>query len=114
MPSGWIVTATERTAAGDGYRFESFDSSDPYQALGRLRTKVRRHLATKYLRPGPELELSHDRAFGRITWDSAEDEVMMVIDGRSVSLQELARLLSTYEGWQFQLRMIDPCSGDEP
>ncbi len=107
-PTGWIASGVERSDSCPGYQFEAFSPANPYVALGELRREIRRGLAIKYLAPGPEPQLSHDTAAGRIDWNSATDEVSLVIDGRCVSMANLSRLLATYEGWQFELKINDP------
>jgi hypothetical protein len=55
--SGYFVRATERASGNDGYAFAAHSETDPFLALGKLRSKIREGLATRYLgdpvRAGP-------------------------------------------------------------
>lgn len=44
---------------------------------------------------------------GRTSYSREDDEVGFVIDGRFLSLSEFAKLVETYEGWQFRLEFLD-------
>ena len=48
----------------------------------------------------------HDELNGRIMW-SAHGGVTLVVDGIALSLEDLAAFLSTREGSEFQLRIVD-------
>lgn len=48
------------------------------------------------------LSLTHDRLRGRI------DSEGVVVDGRFLCFDQLAELMQSYEGFQFDLRFIDP------
>jgi len=99
--SKYFVTATERNR-GDGYEF-AISSTDPYAALGQLRSKIRRGLSTRYLTyEEGKLALSHDELKGRIGFGG------VVIDGDFISFKDFVEMLQTYEGWQFSLRIADP------
>jgi hypothetical protein len=75
----------------------------PFAALGVLRGRITEGLATRYLiRGNGRRHLGHDKAVGHIGYGSA------VIDGEEVSFDELTSMLQTYEGWSFELRVLDP------
>lgn len=102
-PSGYFVRATERVSTGEGYAFAAHSETGPYLALGRLRGKIQKGLATRYLAVGePEPRLGHDVAVGHIAYGG------VVVDGRYLTFDELAGILSTHEGWQFKLQVADP------
>jgi hypothetical protein len=111
---GFAISATEEeTQDDDGYYFREFDPNSPFLALGRLRARIQRALATRHLEertPGEFLPL-HDTLRGRISYSSEEDEAAFVIDGKSVNLSQLAKILQMYEGWQFRLDFLE--EGDE-
>jgi hypothetical protein len=101
--SGYFLRATERAEGENGYAFAASAESDPYLALGRLRQKISKGLSTRYLVPGKEpASLTHFVASGHISFDG------VVIDGRHVDYGDLARILTTHEGWQFNLEIVDP------
>ena len=107
---GYSISATEEgTENEDGYYFREFDASSPYLALGRLRGRIQRALATRHLEersPGDFLPL-HDTLRGRISYSREEDGVAFVIDGRSLTLSQFTKIVDMYEGWQFRLDFFD-------
>ena len=109
VPTGWAVMATEATDSDFAYRFEGFSPSNPYLALGEVRGKIRAGLATRYL-SAEELEptLSHGILRGHIDWDRATASPVLVVDGRPLTMFDLARILSSHEGWRVELRILDP------
>src|SRR5438045_9107673 len=87
VPTGWTVIATELPDRRVGYRFRSFSPVNPYLALGELRDKIRRSLATRYLTPDAKPQLSHDVARGHIEWSEAEG-TSLAIDGPAVYMPD--------------------------
>jgi hypothetical protein len=109
VPTGWAVMATEVTDDDFGYRFEGFSPSNPYLALGQARAKIRAGLATRYLSSGEDgATLSHDILRGHIDWDRTANSPVLVVDGRPLSMFDLAQMLGTYEGWRVELLIVDP------
>jgi hypothetical protein len=39
--------------------------------------------------------------------DRQTDSPVLVVDGRPLSLVDLERILSSYEGWRVELRIVD-------
>ena len=108
-PTGWTVRATEVTNLDFGYQFESFSPSNPYLALGQVRAKIRAGLATRYLSAAEAVPtMSHDVLRGYISCELTTDRPVLVVDGRPLSMFDLQRILSTHEGWQVELRIVDP------
>jgi hypothetical protein len=107
---GYALSAREEGAAGDdGFYFREFDANSPFLALGRLRGRIRRALAIRHLEeraPGEFLPL-HDTLSGRITYSSGEGAVAFVIDGKSVTLAQFAKMVEMFEGWQFRLDFLE-------
>lgn len=100
--SGYFVRATEQVSGNDGYAFAAHSETDPYLALGRLRGKIQKGLATRYLTEGDDqLRLGHDVAVGHVSYGG------VVLDGRYLSFDEFATILSGYEGWQFKFEIVD-------
>lgn len=111
---GYAISATEdETADQDGYYFREFDPNSPFLALGRLRRRIRHALATRHLeeRISGEFLPLHDTLMGRISYSGEEHEVAFVIDGKFLTLAQFAKMVETYEGWQFRLHFLD--EGDE-
>jgi hypothetical protein len=108
VPTGWAVVATEATDNDFGYRFEGFSPSNPYLALGQARAKIRAGLATRYLSAAePGHTLSHDILRGHIDWDRTTNSPVLVVDGCPLSMVDLGRILSSYQGWRVELRIVD-------
>jgi hypothetical protein len=107
---GYSLSATEEGVEGDdGYIFREFDANSPFLALGRLRGRIQHALAIRHLEervPGEFLPL-HDTLRGRISYSSAEDAVAFVIDGKSVTLAQFAKIVQMFEGWQFRLDFLE-------
>lgn len=104
---GYTVRAVEVGANGEGFEFGAYSETSPYSALGHLRDKMRREMSTRHLSLGRGgVQMSHDTMRGRITSDG-ERGVLLVVDGAPVSVDELANILSTHEGFTFELRIRD-------
>ena len=110
---GYSVSATEEgTRDGQGYFFREFDPISEYLALGRLRGRIQRALATRHLQersPG-EFQSLHNTLRGRISYASGTREVAFVIDGKFVTLTQFSKIAESYEGWEFRMEFLD--SGD--
>jgi hypothetical protein len=106
-PLGYTVRASEAGKNGLGFEFASYSETSPYAALGRVRDKMARGLATRHLSSakGPA-EMLHDSLDGRIS--SRDGEVVVVVDGIPLDIEDLARFLAAREGWGFHLRITDP------
>ncbi len=102
VPGGYGVTATEDVAGDDGYEFRAFSVIDAFHALGDLRKRIPRLLSTRHLveRHGG-MTLTHDRLRGRISYGG------VVVDGVFLPFKQLAELIQTYEGFQFDLKIVD-------
>ncbi len=100
--SRYFVKARERNDRPNGYEFAA-SSTDPYAALGQLRSKIRKGLSSRYLifELGKR-SLSHDEVKGHVGFGG------VVVDGEFMSFKEFIEMLQTYEGWQFSLKIADP------
>ena len=106
-PAGYTVRASEEGTDEPGYEFAAFSETSPYSALGRVRDKMSREVATRYLsvkRQGPRM--LHDTLKGRISSDG-EGGVLLVVDGAGLRSEDLETLLLSREGWEFELRITD-------
>jgi hypothetical protein len=104
---GFGVQAEEEGKEGQGYYFREFDATSPYLALGRLRGRIRKALATRHLeQPEPgNFQAAHQTVRGRISY--SEGEVAFVIDGQLLTLQQFAKMVETFEGFEFRLDIRD-------
>jgi hypothetical protein len=104
---GFTVVATEEDRGGLGYEFASFSETSPYSALGRVRQKLHRGLAIRHVTGSPgDYQMMHDRLTGRIA-SRRETGVFLVVDGVPLTIENLAEILSTHEGWGFELQIVD-------
>ena len=103
---GFTLRAQEQ-GVDEGYEFAAYSETSPYSALGRLRQKMYRGLATRHItgRRG-EYRMLHDSVAGRITSDG-DGGVLLVVDGIPLTLAELASILASHEGWSFELQIRD-------
>lgn len=106
-PLGYTVRASEAGKNGLGFEFASYSETSPYAALGRVRDKMARGLATRHLSSAKgSAEMLHDFLDGRIS--SRDGEVVVVVDGIALDIEDLARFLAAREGWGFHLRITEP------
>jgi hypothetical protein len=104
---GWTVRAREEGRRGAGYEFAAYSETSPYSALGRLRQKMYRGVATRHISGSPgAYQMLHDKLSGRITSDG-NGGVVLVVDGLAVGEENLASILLTHEGWSFELQIVD-------
>jgi hypothetical protein len=104
---GFTVRAEEEGTRGTGYEFGAYSETSPYSALGRLRQKMYRGLATRHIRgQHGAYTMLHDKLSGRITSDG-KGGVVLVVDGIPLSIDDLSFLLATHEGWGFEMQIVD-------
>jgi hypothetical protein len=103
LPHGYVCIARESGKDGDGYQFQSFSRIDPSECLAQLRRKIPKVLSVRHLiQDEGSLQPGHDRLRGRIAYGG------VVIDGRLIAFEELVNMMQAYEGFQFDLRFVDP------
>ena len=104
---GFTVRAQDEGAEGTGYEFGAYSETSPYAALGRVRQKMHRALATRHITKSNQgYQMLHDELSGRITWDSKEG-VVLVVDGIPLDIENLASILASHEGWCFEMKIVD-------
>ena len=104
---GFTARAEEEGRPGDGYQFAAYSETSPYRALGRLRQKMHRALATRHVTGSPgAYRMLHDKLSGRITSDG-KGGVVLVVDGIALGIGDLASILEAHEGWGFEMRIVD-------
>ena len=104
---GFTVRAEEEGRRGAGYEFAAYSETSPHSALGRLRQKMQRALATRHVTGSPgAYRMLHDRLSGRITSDG-NGGVGLVVDGIPLGIEDLESILASHEGWVFDLQILD-------
>jgi hypothetical protein len=95
-----------------GYQFQLVGGSDEdlLVLLGRLIERIRRGLSAKHLtEDNLGLQIAKQIVRGRIEWDDAHRGrlPMLVIDGREITWEDFGRMLVSFEGFHFQLKIHD-------
>ena len=104
---GFGVQAEEEGKDGQGFYFREFDATSPYLALGRLRGRIEKALATRHIEqrePG-DFQATHRTVRGRISYSNGE--VAFVIDGQLLTLRQFGKMVETFEGFEFRLDIGD-------
>ena len=101
-----------KRGASAGYQFQILGDPDDdlLSLLGRLVERMRRNLSVKHLVKSEHgLQIAAETVRARIDWDETQDgrTPLLVIDGRDVSWEEFGRMLITFEGWQFRMKIGD-------
>jgi hypothetical protein len=98
-----------------GYEFQIIGDpeEDQFALLGRMVSRIRKTLSVKHITDkgdGHGLQIADMTVRGRIECDLSEDIHMpcvVVVDGQEISWDEFGRMISSYEGWQFKLEILD-------
>jgi len=101
LPWGYGVFAVEEAEGDDGYEFRAFSPVDVFHALGNLRHKIRKLLSVRHLSTEGGRSLTHDRLRGRVSYGG------VVVGGQFLTFEQLAEMIQTYEGFQFDLKIVD-------
>lgn len=106
LPWGYGVHAVEDVKGNNGYEFSAYSVAAPFDALGQLRAKIRKVLSIRHLvKKGGKWLPTHDRLRGRVAYGG------VVVDGIFLTFDKLAELIQTYEGFQFDLKIVE-CSDE--
>ena len=104
---GYTVRASEEDADGLGYEFAAYSETSPYSALGRVRQKMSRGLATRHITDAHGTkEMLHDTLKGRIT-SNGTGGVVLVVDGIALGIEDIELFVTSREGWEFEMRIVD-------
>jgi hypothetical protein len=104
LPLGYSVDAVEEVEGDDHYEFRAFSPTSPFHALYDLRKKIPKLLSTRHLvKKDGRLSTTYDRLRGRIACGG------VVVDGIFLTFEQLADLVQTHEGFQFDLKLVDSC-----
>ncbi len=99
---GYGVSAVEDTGGDDGYEFSAFSPVDAFHALGDLRKRIPKLLSVRHLRKQDGKWFpTHDRLRGRVAYGG------VVVDGIFLTFDQLAELVQMYEGFQFDLKIVE-------
>lgn len=99
---GFTVEANEIPGSETMYEFSAWSPCEG-DALTRLRSKIRKELAKKYLTDMPQgkFNMTHDEMRGAISEDG------LIVDGRLMDWERLMDMLGGLPGAQFYLRIAD-------
>jgi hypothetical protein len=96
-----------------GYTFQVLQEDEEPRLVELLLERMRRDLARQHLKPC-DLRRGKQRirdmvVRGRIEWDEDEDGrvPLLVVDGKTLTWDELGEMLMSFEGWQFRLEILD-------
>lgn len=97
-----------------GYQFQIIGDpeEDMFAMLGRMVEKIRKALSVKHIKnagDGHGLQIADMTVRGRIECDPSEDIRMpcVVVDGQEISWEDFGHMISSFEGWQFKLEILD-------
>jgi hypothetical protein len=116
-PTGIEVALEEfGVPIGEGYHFAALGAHDA--DLNELVMSVRRQaeaeMSRQYLEPSPHRSgwiSRDDEVAGRFIWSEANETggpYNVVVDGRTLTWEELGKALEPFEGWRFRLVIEDP------
>lgn len=113
-PAGIVAEAQEsNTPAGEGYHVDVMGGHDVDvdHLLRTLRERVAHEIGRLYLRPAdghqPGWTLTGGEVAGRLVHRDEDAPYAVVVDGRTLSWDDLGRALAAFEGWQFRLVIGD-------
>jgi hypothetical protein len=107
-PLGYTVRAEEEGTNGMGYQFGAYSETSPYAALGRIRKKMHKELATRHIaKDSHGYSMLHDTLRGRITCGDTHD-LALVVDGIPLDATDLIAMIASHEGFEFELKIKDP------
>ena len=97
-----------------GYQFQIIGNpaEDLFTMLGRMVGKIRKALSVKHIKDEGDrygLQISDMIVRGRFECDLSDDDRMpcVIVDGQEISWTAFGRMISSYEGWQFKLEIVD-------
>ncbi|MFL4902803.1 class I SAM-dependent methyltransferase [Streptomyces sp. MMS24-I2-30] len=108
-PTGISVRLVEECeGADDGFEFAVFSDhdADVDELAVRVRAEAEAEIARCYVEPalqGAGWRLTGEEIAGRLIADLEGGPVRVVVDGRTLSWDELGEALASYEGWRFRL-----------
>lgn len=115
-PTGIVVELEEVGApTGEGFEFSILGphDADVGELLSQLRAHAEAEVSRRYLERNPHGSgwlLADDAVAGRLVWGEGRETggpYDVVVDGRTLSWEELGKALGPYEGWRFRLVIED-------
>jgi hypothetical protein len=107
----YALRATEvMTGSAYGRHFAVYDGASPWNALYKMRRRIPRALNIRYFAEedgDPFGNLNFDRFRGSITHDDETKGACLVVDGKKMSMSQLDKVLTCYEGWQIEVRITE-------
>jgi hypothetical protein len=95
---GFMVMAKETKEIG--YAFHAFSETNPFNALGELRQKIKKRLSTRYLQKEKQgYSLYHDEAKGQIGYGG------VIIDGAFIPFEQFNEMIQIYEGFYIEIKI---------
>ena len=123
FPTGVSLEAREiKRGEHKGYRIavRGDMECDHDELLKTLFAKVEKAVVKKYLTlnqlgPVKQHHIKGTEVAGNIEWDEryGSSVPLLVIDGKEISWEELGRMLMSFEGWAFQLKIMEPNQNEE-
>ncbi len=115
-PTGIVVELEEVDGpVGEGFQFSILGAHDAEvgELLAQLRTHAEVEVARRYLEPNPHRRgwlVAGEEVAGRLVWSEGREvgePYDVVVDGGTLSWEELGRALEPFEGWRFRLVIED-------
>jgi hypothetical protein len=122
-PTGVEVSLEESgLPTGEGYRFAVLGAHDaePGALVAHVRRRAEEEVGRQYLQRSSHRTgwtASGDEVVGRLVWSEKGERGASydaVVDGRTLSWEELGQALEPFEGWQFRLVIEDVCEDLRP
>ncbi len=122
-PTGVIVELEETGVPdGSGWQFSVLGAHDGSvdELIAQVRALAEREMAVRFLDVNPHRPgwiLRGEEVAGRLVWDEetgAGGPYGVVVDGQTLSWEELGRALEPFEGWRFRLRIEARCLDARP
>jgi hypothetical protein len=120
-PTG-IEVELEEAGFAEGYHFAVLGAhdADVGELVALVRHRAEEEIARRYLEPNPHRAgwiIRGEQAAGRLVWGEERElggPYDVVVDGRTLTWEELGRALEPYEGWRFRLVLEDRCDDVRP
>jgi hypothetical protein len=118
-PTGIEVELEELgVPVGEGYRFVVLGAhdADVAELIAAVRSRANDEMSRRFLQPNPHragyvVAEDTDRVEGRLIWSDEGSEVgtpyNVIIDGKTLTWEELGRALEPYEGWRVRIELVD-------
>jgi hypothetical protein len=104
---------------GEGFEFEMSGDhdGDAAELVAGVRAEAEKEIRRSHLTRGPGgvgWKLAGQEVAGRLVYNPGGGaHLVVVVDGRPLSWEQLGEALKSFEGWRFRLTMEDPAIDDE-